>query len=215
MGRRQPVSDGAGARDRRHGRAGRQRGEEVQGRRHRGSRLLRRFLPQVRAMRCRRGAVLPRRDDADLQRPRTRQPDPDPGRLLDPRHRRRGLRAARPRRHPAGTRRAAAVRGHHHLFAAAPLRPQEGRQAGRGRAGRPRPHGGEVRRGDGRGSHRAEHLGVQAPGRARPGRAQVRDHARRRHVQSSWPAASTSSSTRCPRRTTTMPISPCSRSTAP
>ena len=71
------------------------------------------------------------RDAADDRFDKTR---PTYGGYSTPHHRRRGLRAAHPRVDPARPRRAAAVRGHHHLFAAEALRRQGRRQGRRGRA---------------------------------------------------------------------------------
>src|SRR5690606_15338659 len=71
-----------------------------------------------------------------------------------------------PGRPAAGSRRAAAVRRDHHLVAAPALRAAGGPGAGRGRPGRPGPHGGEAGRGAGRARDRAQHFGAQARRRA-------------------------------------------------
>ena len=69
----------------------------------------------------------------------------DPGRLLHEDRGRRALRAQGIARAAAGEDGASALRGHHDLLASASLQGREGTEGGRGRAGRPRPHGREVR----------------------------------------------------------------------
>ena len=65
----------------------------------------------------------------------------------------RAARAGRPRPRPRG---AAALRRHHHLFAAAHLERRPGQPGRRDRARRPRPHGGQARVGPRRARHGAQ-----------------------------------------------------------
>ena len=112
---------------------------------HRGHRRHRRLLPQVRPLQARRRKLLRRRADADLCRQGPRRRLDHHGRLLLKLCRRRALRPSRSREPRHGRRRAAALRGHHDLFAAAPL---EGRPRQKGWHRRPRrtgPHGAQIR----------------------------------------------------------------------
>ena len=107
----------------------------------------------------------------------------DLGRLQRRDRRRRELRAAHPRRDSAGHGRSAAVRGHHHVLAAAALgrRP---RQEGRGhRPRRARPHGRQARRRDGRRGHGAQPVAEEDGGRPAARRRRVLRHQRPRHLQ--------------------------------
>ncbi len=73
---------------------------------------------------------------------------------------------------------------------------EAGDKLARGRPGRPRPHGGEVRPRHGRPCHRAQPLAGQARGRARARRRRLPRHAATRRCSRRMPAASISSSTR-------------------
>ena len=121
-------------------------------------------------------------------------------------HRRgRGLRAARAGRTGSGRHRAAAVRRHHDLLAAAPLEGWSRPEGGHRRARRPGTHGGEVRPRLRRARRPVHDLARQgrrwpAAGRARGGRVQGC-----RRDEASSKAASTSSSMRFPPSTTSMP----------
>ena len=115
------VPDGARARDRRHRHRGRFGGQQVPGGRSRRRGLLRGFLSRVRPVPGGRGAVLHESGNGrHLQRRGPRRPA-DPGRLQRRDRRRRELRVAHPRQSAVGRRGTAAVRGHHAVFASAPL----------------------------------------------------------------------------------------------
>ena len=118
------LPDGAGPRDRRQRGEGRRGGREMEARRH-GRASAVSSIPAASAKPAEQGgAVLRAGHDPDLQRLRARRQDADLRRLLDAHHRGRGLRAAHSGWHAAGSRGAAAMRRHHHLFAAAPFRRQ-------------------------------------------------------------------------------------------
>ncbi len=127
----------------RHGR--RRRRHQVQGGRHRGHRRHRRFLPPVRPLPSRRGALLRSGRHAHLRRHRPRRRLHHHGRLL---HQLCGGRALRPhgsRESRPGRRRPAALRRHHHLLAPAPLEGRPRHEGWHRRPGRPGPHGAQVR----------------------------------------------------------------------
>ncbi len=96
-------------------------------------------------------------------------------RLLEQHRRRPGLRAAHPAEARPGRRRSAAVRRHHHLFAAAPLEGRRGPEGGHRGPGRPRPHGREVRPGARRTRRALHHLARQGQGRGAPRGPRGRD----------------------------------------
>ena len=118
-----------------------------------------------------------------------------PGRLLHARRRGRRLRALRPGGPRPGGRRAAAVRRHHDVLAAAALEGRPGHEGRRRRPRRPRPHGRQDRPRDGRRGHGALAVAEEAGGRpAARGRPLLRD-LRTPTRSRPWPVASTSSST--------------------
>ena len=123
-----------------------QRGPEVQGGRPRGGRLHGRLLPHLRGV-----PATGRSSTASGPATFTyNAPDKHLGGVTyggySEQHRRgRGLRAARPGRARPGRRRAAAVRRHHDLLAAAALEGRRGPEGRRRGPRRARPHGREVR----------------------------------------------------------------------
>ena len=135
-----------GPRDRRPRHRGRRRGHPLQGRRPRGGRLHGRQLPALRPVPQGRGAAVPGRHDADLWRPRPHHAGDHPWRLFQARRGAAGVRAARARWARPRPRRPAAVRRHHHLFAAAHLERRPGQPGRRDRPRRARPHGGQAGR---------------------------------------------------------------------
>jgi hypothetical protein len=127
---RHPVPVRAGPRDRRPRLERRRPRPQLQGRRPGRRRLHGRQLPALRGLRRRPGKLL-RRHGRHLQRRHRGRTRPHAGRLCRADRRARALRAARdaPGR-AAGRRGAAAVRGHHHVFSAAPLECRPGKTVG-------------------------------------------------------------------------------------
>ena len=174
------LPGGARPRDRRHGDRGRRRRHPLRSRPARRRRLPGRLLPRVPVVRRRPGAVLPEGIRRHLQRGGPARRPQDLWRLFGAHRGFRAIRAEHPRLAGPGRCRAAAVRGHHDLVAAAPLR-RQGRRPGRDRRhGRSGPHGHQVRPGPGRGSHRVLAFGRQALGDRTPGSAPHGDLHRRR-----------------------------------
>ena len=136
-------------RDRRRGDRRRLRGDQAQGRRSRRRGLHGEFLRRVPQLQGRARAVLQAGRDLHLQLHRQRR-HAHLWRLQPGHRRRRELRRAHPRRAAAGQSGAAAVRGHHAVLTAAALEGRAGHAAGHHRPGRPRPHGRQAGRGDGR-----------------------------------------------------------------
>ena len=118
------------------------------------------------------------------------------GGYSDEPRRRRGLRAAGLGPARPGGRGAAAVRRHHHLFAAAPLERRQGTEGRRGGPRRAGAHGREVRQRVRRPRRRVHDVARQGGGRGPARRARRRRlQERRRDAEARW-AASTSSWTR-------------------
>ncbi len=158
-----PVSVRAGPRDRRPCQRGRQRRQRLQGRRYRRRRMPGRQLPPLRVLQRRAGAVLHERLRRHLQRANRGRPGPHAGRLCAADRGGAALRAeGPPSGRPAGRGGAAAVRGHHHLFAAAPLASRAGQEGRHRRHRRAWPHGHQDRACDGRARGRVHHQRIQA-----------------------------------------------------
>ncbi len=145
------LSDGAGPRDRRPRQRRRRQGEQVQARRHGRRRLHGGFLPALRRRARTAWNSIAWKAPPSPITASIAMTACHPRRLLRA-HRGVGqVRGAHLRQARSESCRAAAVRRHHHLVAAAPLEGGQGQQGRRGRPGRPGPHGPEVRQGDGRG----------------------------------------------------------------